>query len=291
MSARSVAPALAVGRRPGLRWPAFLRTAEGLFGLVVFVSIVVIAVAGPLMAPHALDEPIGAPGAGPSSAAPLGTDFLGRDVLSRLLHGGWSILWLALVCTALTYLIGVSVGLLAGYVRGLLDPLLMRSVDVLLTFPALLLLLVLIAGAGGSTLVLIIGIVLVLFPGVARIVRTATLETSTTSYVEAALARGERVRAILAREVLPNIVPYILADLGIRFSGAAILAANVNFLGLGLKAPAANWALMVAENRQVLATNIWSMVAPVVALALLIGSVNLMSDAYTRTLGRSGDRE
>jgi ABC-type dipeptide/oligopeptide/nickel transport system permease subunit len=217
--------------------------------------------------------------------APLGTDFLGRDVLSRVLHGGWSVLRLSVVTTALTYLIGVSAGMLAGLSRSPADPLLMRTVDVLMSFPQLLLLLLLIAGAGTSEGILIFGLVLVLFPGVVRIVRTATLDVSTTGYVEAAVARGERTGAIMRREVLPNIAPVILADLGVRFSVAVILAASVNFLGLGAKPPAADWGLMVAENRAIVATNIWAVLVPAALLGALTISVNLLADAYVRSRG------
>jgi peptide/nickel transport system permease protein len=129
--------------------------------------------------------------------------------------------------------------------------------------------------------------VMVLFPGVARIVRTATLEVTTTAYIEAAVARGERPPAILVHEVLPNIAPSVLADMGVRFSGAIVLAASVNFLGLGSQPPAANWALMIAENRAIIVTNLWSLFAPAVLLALLTISVNMVSDAYVRSLGRS----
>jgi peptide/nickel transport system permease protein len=259
-------------------------------GLVVLMVIVGVALIGPLVAPHPLAQPIGVPGAGPGHGAVLGTDFLGRDVLSRVLHGGLSVIALAVLTVSLTYLIGVAVGMIAGLSRSLVDPILMRSVDVLITFPPLVLLLLLISGAGASFLVLTVGIVLVLFPGVARIVRTATLEVSTTGYVEAATGRGESAFAIMRREILPNIAPPILADLGVRFSGAIILAASVNFLGLGAKPPAANWGLMVAENREIIATNIWSVLVPAVLLALLTISVNLLGDAYSRSLGRSGGR-
>jgi ABC-type dipeptide/oligopeptide/nickel transport system permease subunit len=192
------------------------------------------------------------------------------------------VLELAAVTVVLTYLIGVSIGMVAGLSRSLADPVLMRAVDIFITFPPLLLLLVLISGAGHGFAVLVIGIVLVLFPGVARIVRTSTLEIANTGYVEAALSRGETVLALMRREVLPNI-----ADLGVRFSGAIILAASVNFLGLGEQPPAANWGLMIAENREIISANLWSVLLPAAMLGLLTISVNLLGDAYSRSTGRS----
>lgn len=260
---------------------------EGILGATILVAIVGIALLGPLFAPHPLDAPIGAPGAAPSSAAPLGTDALGRDVLSRVLHGGLPVLRVSFITIVLIYAIGGLVGMLAGLSRSLLDPLLMRTVDIFLSLPSLLLMLLLIAGAGQSEGVLIAAIVIVLFPGAARIIRTATLEVSTAGYIEAAIGRGERTWALMVREVLPNIGPTVVADLGVRFSSAIVLAASVNFLGLGSAPPAANWGLMVAENRNIITTNLWSVLAPAALLALLTISINMLGDAYVRHRGRS----
>ena len=273
-----------------LRTPRFLRTARGKLGAAMLLFVLAVALLGPLVAPHPLDQPVGVPGSPPGNGAPLGTDFLGRDVLSRVLHGGFSVLWLALVAVAITYVVGMTIGMVAGLSRSRLDPILMRSVDIFIVFPPLLLLLVLISGAGTSSLVLIVGIVLVMFPGVARLVRTATLEVSTTSFIEAAVARGESTPAIMRREILPNIAPSLIADAGVRFLGAIFLTASLNFLGVGSQPPSANWGLMVAENRQVLATNIWAVLAPALMLALLTVSVNMIGDAYAHTLDRSGAR-
>lgn len=282
-------PSVAMNHRRtiNLAWPRFLRTREGIVGLAMLLFVLGVALIGPLVAPHPLAAPIGAPGSGPSRIAPLGTDFLGRDVLSRVLHGGLPVLSLSVITIFLTYLIGIAIGMTAGLSRSLVDPILMRAVDIFITFPPLLLLLLLIGGGGSAAWLLVLGIVLVLFPGVARIVRTATLEVSTRSYIEAALIRGENTFAIMHREILPNIVPSILADFGVRFSSAIILAASINFLGLGSQPPAANWGLMVAENRAIISTNIWSVLVPAALLALLTISVNVLGDAYVRSLGRS----
>lgn len=275
-------------RITGLAW--LFHSAEGLTGVSLLILVLGVALIGPLVAPHPLAHPIGAPGMTPSGAAPLGTDFLGRDVLSRVLHGGLPVLWLAAASIALTYLIGISVGMLAGLSRSVLDPILMRSVDVLLVFPPLLALLVLVTGRGSSTGVLIIGIVVVLFPGVARLVRSATLEVSVSGFVEAAIVRGENRLAVMRREILPNISHSILADLGVRFGASVILAASVNFLGLGSQPPAANWGLMIAENRLIISGNPWAVVAPAVLLAAVTVAVNLLSDAYIKSQRLGGRR-
>jgi peptide/nickel transport system permease protein len=251
------------------------------------VLVVAVALLGPLFAPHGIATPIGPPGQPPSGGAPLGTDFLGRDVLSRALHGGFSVVWIGTVATLLAYLAGLTVGLVAGYSRSLIDPMLMRGVDVLLAFPALLILLLLVSGLGSHIPVLILGVVLVQLPGIARLIRTVTLETATRGYVEAAVARGERMASVLGRDIFPNIAPVMLADFGIRFGYSIILIASMNYLGLGLAPPTADWGLMISENRSFIGLNIWSVLAPAIMLALLTISVNLVADAYVRTAGRS----
>ena len=261
----------------------------GRIGAVLLALIVLLAIFGPLFAPHSTTTPIGIPGAGPSASAPLGLDFVGRDVLSRVLSGGRSTLLLGGAATALTYLVGITVGLVAGYARSIADPLLMRTVDVFLSFPALLVMLLFVTAFGGAPGVLVGAAVVVLFPGVGRIVRTATLEVSTRGYVEAAVARGERTVNVLRREILPNIAPSIVADLGIRFSWSIILIASVNYLGLGLRPPTADWGLMVSENREIISSNPLALLAPAAILALLIIAVNLIGDAYVRQRARSGD--
>jgi peptide/nickel transport system permease protein len=283
--------AVAVGRRRRLHWPAFVgRDWGGRVGLLMLVVIVLLAVLGPVFATHSPNATIGIPGQGPSGSAPLGLDFLGRDVLSRVLSGGRSTLLMGGAATALIYLVGVPIGLFAGYSRSLVDPVLMRTVDLFLSIPALLVMLLFVTAFGGAGHVLVFAVVLVLFPGVARIIRTATLEVSTMGYVEAASARGERTTAILRREILPNIMAPLVADVGIRFSWSIILIASVNYLGLGLRPPTADWGLMVSENRVIISTNPSAVLAPALILAFLIIAVNLVGDAYVRQLDRSGAR-
>jgi ABC-type dipeptide/oligopeptide/nickel transport system permease subunit len=278
-------------RRGQIRWRGVLtRDWGGAIGAVLLVLLVAVALAGPLLAPYRATDTIGIPGLPRGPGAPLGLDFLGRDVLSRVLYGGRSTLLLGGAATVLTYLIGVPAGLISGYSRTLLDPLIMRGVDVVLSFPALLIMLLAVTAFGNGPVVLVGSAALVLFPGVARIVRTATAEVATRAYVEAAVARGERPAAVVRREILPNIVPPLVADLGIRFSWSIILIASVNFLGLGLRPPTADWGLMVSENRSIFATNPLAVLAPAAMLALLIIGVNLVGDAYVRRLGRSRGR-
>ena len=268
----------------------FVRTPTGLVGIVLLAAVVGVALLGPFFAPYPPDEPVGVPFSGPSEVPPFGTDFLGRDVLSRVLWGGRSVLALAGLATLLAYAGGIVIGLAAGYSRTLVDPLLMRAADVMLSFPALLFLLVLVTGAGTSKAVLVLGVALVQMPLIARIVRAATLEQSVRGFVEAAVARGERTSSILRREILPNIAGPIAADVGLRFTYAIILVASVNFLGLGLQPPAADWALIISENRGGLTLNPYVILVPAALISLLTISVNLVGDAIARSLGISTAR-
>jgi ABC-type dipeptide/oligopeptide/nickel transport system permease subunit len=145
-----------------------------------------------------------------------------------------------------------------------------------------------VTGLGKNSWVLVVAATLVLFPGAARVVRSATVEVAGRGFVEAATARGERAGAVLRREILPNILPTVIADLGVRFSWSIILIASVNFLGLGIKPPASDWGVMISENRVIVPTNVTSVAAPAVMLALLIIAVNLIGDGLVRRLGRSG---
>ena len=270
-----------------MRRPGFLRLGTGMVGFAMLVAIVAIAVFGPLVAPHAPQESLTTPGATPGDGLALGADQLGRDVLSRLLHGGRTALGYALLATILAYVVALPIGLAAGYLRSFVEPLLMRGVDVIRAFPPLLLFLIVVTAAGTNPLVLILGVAATQVPAVARLAYTVTLETSLKGYVEAAEARGERAAAIVRREVLPNIMPALIADVGLRLSLSILLIAAMNFLGLGLQPPASDWALMISENRQIIALNAFAVFAPAALLALLAVSVNLVGDAVARTLGRS----
>lgn len=267
-------------------WRRFDTTA-GRVGFCLCVFIVAVAVFGPLLAPHPPDAPVGPSGVGSSGDTLLGTDYLGRDVLSRLLYGGRSVLLLGAAATLLGYVAGLVIGLAAGIASERLDGFLMRTVDILLAFPALLVLLVLITGAGSSVWVLVAGVALVQAPGISRVARTATQEVAVAGYVEAARVRGESNVALLRREILPNIFSPLVATFGLRFTLSVVLIASVNFLGLGLQPPAADWGLMVSENRQILNLNPMSVLAPALMIGLLTVAITLVGDALAKRPGRT----
>ena len=260
-------------------------------GLRLLLALVVIelliAILGPFVAPHGPNSYTGASFLGSTTGHLFGTDADGRDVLSRVLWGGRSIIGLATAATVLAYVIGGSIGLLAGYRGGFLDGALMRAMDVLLAFPTLLFVLLLAAGIGAGATTIVIGVAALNVPGVARIVRAATLDISVRGYVEAAVARGERTSAILRREILPNIATVVAADGGVRFTGSFLAIAGLNFLGIGIQPPAADWATMVAENRSYISLQPWAVAAPALCIAIFTITVNLGADALVRVRDQS----
>jgi len=269
----------------------FAKTWSGGIGLALTVSVLFIAIFGPFLAPHPPAALLGAPFQGPDAAFPLGTDVLGRDVLSRVLCGGRTVVGYATIATAIAYLIGGSLGLIAGYTRTLVDPVVMRIMDVILAFPPFLFLLVLTTGLGTGPYVLIIGVASIHIPGIVRIVRAATLEVKGRGFVEAAVARGERRSAVLRREIVPNITGTLVADAAPRLTISILLVASLNYLGLGLHPPAADWALMLSENRVGLTIQPWSVSVPGLLIVALTIGTNLLADAVARSRGTSIDRE
>jgi peptide/nickel transport system permease protein len=273
--------------RRRLRAPRFLRLWQGRIGLALLIITLAVIILGPVVSPFPPTKIVGPPFAPPGGQFPLGTDVLGRDVLSRLLWGGESVLWLGGLATVLGYAVGGTIGLAAGFLRGWVDTALMRLMDVILAVPPLLFLLVLATGAGAGAVVAVAGVALIQVPGIARIIRAATLEVAGKGYIEAASARGERTSHILFREITPNITPTIVADGGTRLTVSILSIAALTFLGVGLQPPAANWALMMTENRPGLTYQPWAVIAPALMLAALTLSINLVADAYARSMNVS----
>ena len=264
---------------------------SGLVGAVLVAIVMGIALFGRLVTPHPAAQIVGAPYLGPGGGHPLGTDFLGRDLLSRVLAGGLTVVGLSAIATLAAYLVGATIGMLAAYVGGLTDALAMRSMDVLLAFPPFLFLLVLASGGGPGPITAVIGVAVIQMPGVARVIRAAAQEVAVRSYVEAAMARGESTQYVLSREIFPNIVSTVVADGGPRYTGSILLTAGLTFLGLGLQPPAADWALMISENRDGLTFAPLGVLVPALLIMLLTIGVNLLGDGIARSLGlsRSGE--
>lgn len=222
--------------------------------------------------------------AGPSPAHWLGTDELGRDVLSRLLAGASTVLLIAPPATALGLLGGVPLGLAAGYYRGIVDDVVMRGVDALLAFPLIIIAVLVLSVAGSSVVNVIVVIGIIFTPLVARTVRSAVLSEREREYVAAAKLRGERGLTIMVAEILPNITGPIAVEATIRFGYAIFTSATLSFLTLGVQQPSPDWGLTISLGRPYLQVAAWIVLAPAFALATLVVAVNLLSDGLKRVV-------
>ena len=269
-----------------------LRTNSGRIGFTVIVIHLFLAIFGPSLTPYSptefTSEDLEIRLTGSSLAHPLGTDEFGRDVLSRVVAGARSIIWISFVGTALGITLGIVVGMTSGYIGGKIDQAIMRVVDVFLAFPGLLLaLLVINIGVqrigidlwpSKESWLVIITIGVAFMPANSRVIRSATLAIKPLEFVQAARLRGEPALYIIFREVLPNIIPVVAVEASIRVSFALLLTAGLGFLGLGVQPPTPDWGLMVSENRQYLSTAPWAALAPAMAMASLVVGVNLLAD-------------
>jgi peptide/nickel transport system permease protein len=222
---------------------------------------------------------------GPSSTYWFGTDDLGRDVFSRVLAGAASALTVAPTATLLGLLGGTAVGLVSGYFGGIVDEIVMRIVDALLAFPAIIIAVLILAVLGRSTwnTILVIGIVFT--PLVARTVRGAVLRIRSTEYVDAARMRGDSALYVMTAEILPNIVPVLVVEATIRLGYAVFTAATLSFLSLGIQQPAPDWGLSIALGRGYMQVAPWVVLFPAAALATLVVAVNLMVDGMRQAGG------
>jgi peptide/nickel transport system permease protein len=252
------------------------------FGVLLVVLLAGVALIGPFFAPHQPAAFAGAPFANPSSSTLLGTDNLGRDVLSRFLWGGRSILGLSAAATVIGLVLGIVIGLVAAYSRGLFDDVLMRGMDVILAFPSIVLALLAVATVGPKLWLIVLVVGFTTMPRVARVTRGASLEIVERDYVRAAEAMGVSRFRILTGEILPNVTSPLLVEASLRLTYAIGLIAGLSFLGFGLQPPDADWGLMINENRNALTVQPWGVVMPVIAIALLTIGTSLIADGIAR---------
>ncbi|MDP9400409.1 MAG: ABC transporter permease, partial [Actinomycetota bacterium] len=241
-----------------------LRLTRARIGLAITALVVLVALAGPLVAPHTPTEFVAIPNSGPSGEAVFGADALGRDVLSRFLHGGRTVLWLAAAATLLGMAVGVVIGLVAAYSRNWLDDVLMRFNDVFLAFPQIILVLLAVSAIGPKLWLIVLTVGLTHAPRVARVIRGAALEVVERDFIKSAEVVGERRWRIVLGELLPNVTSPLLVELGLRMTYSIALVASISFLGFGLQPPTADWGLMINENRLSITVQPWAVMLPVV---------------------------
>lgn len=300
MSVALQPPTSSNGAASGTLLQALMMRTSGRIGLGLAALMLVIIVLGPSLAPYSPTQlGLGLPNDPPSSAHLFGTDELGRDILSRFLWGGRSVVLVPLASVMLATLVGGGLGVVAAYAQlqphlRWLDQAISSLFDLALALPPLLLALVLIAGFGTTPPVMILAVAIIFAPRTGRIVRGAAQAVVTSDYIAAAQARGERVAYILLRELSPNIAATVMAEFALRTTWAVIFVAALSFLGLGAQPPSSDWGLMMAQARAFITVSPMGVLAPAFGIALLSLSLNLIADALEQYLdprsGRPGVR-
>lgn len=260
---------------------------HGRVGTVLVVVMLLVIVFGPYVAPYSPTAIVGDLLEGPSGAHVLGTDQLGRDVLSRLLNGGRSILLLPILAVAIAFVVGTTLGLLAGFKSGVTDLVITGAAEAAISVPALLMVLVLVFTFGHSDAVLVISTGIFVSPRSIRIIRGATHAICTQDYVVAARARGESDLAIVFREILPNVTGPLLAEFALRLTYAIGFISTLSFLGLGQQPPSSDWGLMVSDARPYFTQAPLIVIVPSLGIAALAIGINLIADEVTRHLARN----
>jgi peptide/nickel transport system permease protein len=250
------------------------------FGIFIVLAYIFVALFAPWLTPYGESEIVGGPFELWSEKYPLGTDNLGRDMLTRLLYGARNTIGIALVTTLLAFLIGGITGILAAILGGWADQLMSRVVDVLMAIPSLIFSLLLLTIFGTSIPVLIIIIAVLDSTRVFRLARAVSLNVVVMDYVEAARLRGEGLGWITFREVLPNIMPPLVAEFGLRFCFVFLTIAALSFLGLGIQPPTADWGSMVRDNATLISYGDITPLLPAGAIALLTVGVNFIVDWF-----------
>lgn len=284
----AAAEALAVDRARGMsvatrawrsgRRRRFMSNVPATLGLVLLLGLAIASLVGPLLTMDPTDVDLRARLQGPSAAHLLGTDQLGRDLLARVLAGGQVSFTVAIASTLVALTTAMVIGMTAGYFGGLVDELLSRVLDVLLTFPALLLAIIIVAAIGPSLSSVVLAIGIAYVPRYGRLFRALTLATRQLEYVEGARALGYSSPRVLARHILPNILVAVLVVAAGNMGRVALAEASLSFLGAGVQPPAASWGNMIAEEQQLLQYFPWLPLVPGVALTIVTISFAFVGD-------------
>lgn len=277
-------PALPAKRQ--LKLPAAFRSSKGLIGAALVIVILAIALFAPVFIPDdwATKMDMRARLSPPTLKHPLGTDQLGRDLMFRVLLGAQTSIYIATAAVFLSIVIGLPLGLISGYVGRMTDNVLMRLVDTLLSFPALLLALTISAVLGPNLQNTIIAIGIAFTPFLARIIRGETLRVAQMPYVEAARTAGNSDGRIILHHILPNIMPAVIVQSTISLAFAILAEAGLSFLGLGTQPPDASWGLMIQASRDYLDRAPWTALVPGAAVAITVLGLNMFGDALRDAL-------
>lgn len=284
-TARSGKPRRPTRRHTAALLRGMIRSRNGMIGGLLALVPILIAVIGPFLTPVDPASIVGAPFSAPGAGYPLGTDYLGRDVLSRVLDGGWWILALSVLATAIGVGLGSLLGLIAGYRRGATGQVIMRLLDVLLSFPPILLALLFMSIIGPEWWLVMLTVAASHVGPVARVVESATLGLVNRGFIQYGEMIGMSRLRLLTRDLLPNMVAPLTVQVGIRLSYSVGFIGALAYLGYGRPSPQADWGSMIAENQINIIAAPMPVVVPVLALALLTVGINLLTDAFGRAAG------
>lgn len=257
------------GHKPnGLAW----------VGITIVGFFVFLAIFAPWLAPFSQAETVGDTWASASATSWMGTDQIGRDMMSRIIYGARMTIGIALATTVLSFIIGTTLGLLASTGGNVIDQILSRIVDIMLSIPLLVFALIILSMFGSSIPTLIITIAILDSTRVFRLARAVSMNIAVLEYVEAAKLRGEGLWWVMTKEVLPNVLPPMISEFGLRFCFNFLFVAGLSFLGLGIQPPFADWGGMVRENGKAISFGLVAPLYPAAMIALMTIGVNLIVD-------------
>lgn len=272
-------------------WFYFSINRGAVIGLFVFTAIILVAIFAPLVAPHSPTEQfrdfmLRPPfwEAGGSLSFPLGTDAVGRDILSRLIYGAQYSLLVGFVIVIIAMVVGITIGVLSGFFGGAVDNIFMRIMDVMLAFPSLLLALVMVAILGPGLINAVIAITLVLLPHFSRLTRAAVMAEKEREYVTAAKLAGAKKLRLMFKTILPNCLAPLVVQATLSFSNAILDVAALGFLGMGAQPPTPEWGTMLAEAREFILRAWWVVTFPGLAILITVLAINLIGDGLRDAL-------
>ena len=260
-------------------------------GLVLTATYFLAAIFAPLIAPYGMAEVVGDVWEPSSAEHLLGTDQIGRDLLTRMIYGGRTTIYIATLATILSFTTGAVFGFLAAVTGGWVDQVMSRFVDLMMSIPSLILALVILSSIEATVFTLVVLMGLLDSTRVYRLARAVAVDISVMDYVEAARLRGEKLAWIIFREILPNALSPLVAEMGLRFIFMVLFISTLSFLGIGVQPPLADWGGIVKENKEGINFGIGAALYPAVAIATLAISVNLIADwVLNRTTSLKGGR-
>ena len=266
----------------------FIRNKRAMTGLAVVALLTLSVLLLPLVLdldPYTTDREAGF-NQPPSAAHIFGTDDVGRDLFARALYGGRTSLFVGITATIISVLIGIPLGLIAGYFRGIAESIIMRTADAFMSFPSMVLILVLVAVFGPSILTVTVVIGVLGWTSIAKLIYGNVLSIREREYIEAARAVGQRTGPILFSEVLPNAIPPVWANLSFRVAGAVLTESSLSFLGMGVQAPQASWGniIFAAQNLLVLTARPWVWLPPGICIILVVIGFNFIGEGVRDAL-------